>query len=57
MAQIFTKNVGGALNCSTFLSDSVVACGSDKGEIIMIDLRNTRQVIVFHVLDYCILYI
>ena len=46
MVQVFTKQIGGALNCCTFLDNNVVACGSDKGEIIMIDLRNTRQVIV-----------
>ena len=46
MVQVFAKLVGGALNCCTFLDDNLVACGSDKGEIVMIDLRNTRQVIV-----------
>ncbi|XP_065888941.1 proteasomal ATPase-associated factor 1-like isoform X2 [Dysidea avara] len=41
--QVFTQQMNGALNCCTFLDDNTAVCGGDKGEIIMVDLRNTRS--------------
>jgi len=40
--QIFAKQLNEALNCCTFVNNNTAICGGDKGEIIMVDLRNTR---------------
>jgi len=40
--QVFTKQLNGGLNCCTFIGDNTAVYGGDKGEIIMVDLRNTR---------------
>ncbi|KAK7497180.1 hypothetical protein BaRGS_00011474 [Batillaria attramentaria] len=41
--KIFEMNCKSAVNCCTFLSDVQVACGTQNGEIIITDLRNTSS--------------
>ena len=42
--RVFDVKFSSAVNCCCFISDTLVACGTDESSISMIDLRNTRSV-------------
>jgi len=55
--QVFTIQLNGALNCCTFIGDNTAVYGGDKGEVIMVDLRNTRCIFTMLLRAYMYIYV
>ena len=40
--QIFSYKCSSAVNCCSFLTGTLVVCGTDDSSVYLMDLRNTR---------------